>query len=153
MPETKKYGPPNIPDTPSKTINDMLKTRCNKVFEQPVKYGLAYYICGVFQAITTLYRTVNPDKTRHSHTIWMVCCGIISFLIILKSYLAYQLIMASAFIFSKILYYGAIAISLFGVGLGVAGMVFFDKDGASPSTRVGSVRVPSAPTATSEKTE
>jgi len=151
MPETKKFGPPNIPDTPSKHINDMLRTRCNKVFDSPVKYALAFYICGVFQAISTIYKTVNPDKTRHSHTVWMVCCGVISFLIILKSYLTYQLIMASAFIFSKLLYYGAITVGLFGTGLGVAGMVFFDKDGASPSTRGGPVRVPS--TQPEEKTE
>ena len=37
-----------------------------------------------FQAITTLYSTINPDKTRDSHTFWMIACGIISSVIVLK---------------------------------------------------------------------
>ena len=37
-----------------------------------------------FQAITTLYNTINPDKNRESHTFWMIACGVISSVIVLK---------------------------------------------------------------------
>ena len=50
-------------------------------------------------------------------------------LIVLKAYLVYNIIMASAFVVHTIIYYGAISLALFGVGLGVSGAVFFDKDG------------------------
>ena len=47
----KTYAAPKIPDTPSATINKMLNQRCNKTFDNPVKYGIAFYICMVFQVI------------------------------------------------------------------------------------------------------
>ena len=43
------FKPPNIPKTPSNTINSMLETRCGKEHTNAGKAALAYYICGVFQ--------------------------------------------------------------------------------------------------------
>merc|ERR1711976_832160 len=120
-----------IPKTPSRTINNMLQTRCGKPYDNPVKAGIAFYICGVFTVITKLYNMINPDKNKTSHTFWMVACGIVTFIIILKSYIVYNIIMASAFVVHYLLYYAAISLALFGAGLGVSGMVFFDKEGGN----------------------
>lgn len=128
---TKKYGPPTIPHTPSQTINQMLETRCSQPYVNPIKAGIAFYICGVFQAITTLYGKINPEKSRDSHTFWMVACGVVSTVIVLKAFLVYQIIMALSFLIHAALFYGAIAVGLFGIALGVSGMVFFDKDGGA----------------------
>lgn len=102
------------------------------------------------QAITTLYNAINPDKSRDSHTFWMVACGVVSSVIVLKvgdrancnrnsqsqidfpmlcpiylrfyfqAYLLYNIIMSSAFFVHFLLYYGAIGLGLFGAGLGVS---------------------------------
>jgi hypothetical protein len=132
--QKKSYGPPTIPKTPSRTINNMLQTRCNKTYENPGKAAIAMYICGVFTIITKLYDIINPDKNKHSHTMWMVSCGVVTFLIIVKSYLIYNIVVGLAFLFHNLLYYGALGLALFGAGLGVSGMVFFDKDGDGNQT-------------------
>lgn len=126
----KMYGPPHIPETPSRTINNMLAQRCGNAYANPVKAGIAFYICGVFTAISKLYGMINPDKSKHSHTMWMVACGIVTFVLVIQSYLVYNVILASAFVFHTLLYYGAILLALFGAGLGVSGAVFFDKEGS-----------------------
>jgi len=58
----------------------------------------------------------------------MTACGIIGVACILKVVIVYQILIASAFLVHFVLYYSAIGVALFGAGLGVAGMVFFDKD-------------------------
>merc|ERR1712018_128755 len=65
-----KYPAPVIPVTPSATINNMLNTRFNHGFDSPIKYGVAVYICMVFQAINTVYGYVNQKKTsRVAHVL------------------------------------------------------------------------------------
>jgi len=142
---TKIYSAPNIPQTPSQTINSMLQQRCNKTFDNPVKYAIATYICLVFTGITQLYNIINQKKPAPSHTFWMIACGVVGVALVLKSYLAYQLIMASAIFVGAALYWGFIALALAGCGLTVAGAVFFDKDGANKYV------TPTAPTAGFEK--
>jgi hypothetical protein len=83
-------------------------------------------IVSVFQVITKLYETLHKDTTP-SHTMWMAACGGVAAAIVLKVVVAYQVIVASAFLVHFVLYYAALAMALFGVGLGVAGAVFFDK--------------------------
>lgn len=130
----KSYGPPKIPQTPSRTINNMLAQRCGKAYDNPVKAGIAIYICGVFTVITKLYSMINPDKTKESHTMWMVACGVVTVVLILQSYLVYNIVIASAFVLHTLLYYSAILLALFGTGLAVSGAVFFDKDGGNQKT-------------------
>jgi len=135
---TRTYAAPVIPHTPSATINSMLKQRCDKTFINPAKYVIAFYICMVFTAITKLYEIINQKKPAPSHTFWMVACGVVGVALVIKSYLAYQLIMASAIFVRAALYWGFLALALVGSGLTVAGAVFFDKDGAGspvPSPR------------------
>jgi len=128
-----KYQAPTIPVTPSATINNMLETRFNHTFNNPIKYGIAVYICMVFQAINTLYGYINQKKPAVSHTFWMVACGVVSFLLMIKSYLMYQILIVSAGLLASLVYYSFVLLGLGGVGLGVAGAVFFDKDGQKPS--------------------
>jgi len=126
-----KYPTPVVPHTPSATINKMLQARCGHSFNSPIKYGVAMYICMVFQAITSVYGFINQKKPAASHTFWMVSCGVVSVLLIIKSYLVYQIIMASAILLAFVLRWGFTALALAGAGLGVSGMVFFDKEGDS----------------------
>jgi len=133
---TKIYSAPNIPQTPSQTINSMLQQRCNKTFDNPVKYAAAFYICLVFTGITQLYNIINQKKPAPSHTFWMIACGVVGLALVIKSYLAYQLIMASAIFVGAALYWGFLALALAGCGLTVAGAVFFDKDAMSSSKYV-----------------
>jgi len=127
-----KYPTPVIPATPSATINKMLEQRCGHSFNSPIKYGIAMYICMVFQAITSVYGFINQKKPAASHTFWMVSCGIVSVLLILKSFLIYQIVMASAIVLSFVLRWGFTALALCGAGLGVSGMVFFDREAGNP---------------------
>ena len=53
-PTKRLFGPPHIPVTPSKTINNMLQKHCGQPLENPVKAAVTYYVCFVFQ--------VSPDK-------------------------------------------------------------------------------------------
>merc|ERR1712178_586906 len=124
-----KYSAPQIPKTPSSTINNMLEARFNHSF----KYGLAVYICTVFTAINTIYGYINQKKPAVSHTFWMASCGIVSTLLIIKSYLVYQILMISAAIMASLMWYAFVAMGLAGAGLGVAGAVFFDKEGVKLS--------------------
>lgn len=131
----KIYSAPNIPQTPSQTINSMLQQRCNKTFDNPVKYVIALYICLVFTAITQLYNMINQKKPAPSHTFWMIACGVVGVALVVKSYLAYQLVMASAIFVRAALYWGFLALALAGSGLTVAGAVFFDKEAGSSVPR------------------
>jgi len=129
MSGSDKYPAPVVPQTPSATINKMLEARCGHSFNSPIKYGIAMYICMVFQAITSVYGFINQKKPAPSHTFWMASCGIVSVLLILKSFLIYQIIMASAILLAFVLRWGFTILALAGAGLGVSGMVFFDKEG------------------------
>jgi len=128
-----KYPAPTIPKTPSTTINNMLEARFNHSFDNTFKYGLAVYICTVFTAINTIYGYINQKKPAVSHTFWMASCGIVSTLLVIKSYLMYQILMISAAIVSSLMWYAFITFGLAGAGLGVAGAVFFDKEGVKLS--------------------
>merc|ERR1711988_1982114 len=138
-----KYSAPQIPKTPSSTINNMLEARFNHSFDNTFKYGLAVYICTVFTplldsflfvwAINTIYGYINQKKPAVSHTFWMASCGIVSTLLIIKSYLVYQILMISAAIMASLMWYAFVAMGLAGAGLGVAGAVFFDKEGVKLS--------------------
>ena len=98
------------------------------------------------QVITSLYSLINPDKQRHSHTYWMVACGVVGFLIILKAYVAYHLVIGLTSVFYHIimalsvlarfaLFWVFVAYCLIGGGICISGMVFFDKDGAKPGEK------------------
>ena len=65
MATTSKYKPPTIPNTPSTTINKMLEMRCSKEFDNPAKAGVAYFICGVFQAITLVYTQIKAKSQQN----------------------------------------------------------------------------------------
>jgi len=136
MSSKKTFGPPEVPVTPSATINKMLEQRCRKTFDHPVKFGIAFYICGIFTLITQVYKIINKNKPE-SHTMWMVACGVISLAVIIKSFLIYNILVCSAVIIHYLLYYGAIALALFGAGLGVSGAVFFDKEAGVPRPTEG----------------
>jgi len=92
-----------------------------------VKYGIAFYIAQVFTFITKLYEMIHKDTTP-SHTMWMAACGGVAAVIMLKVVVVYQILIASAFLVHYVLYYVSLAVVLFGIGLGVAGAVFFDKN-------------------------
>merc|ERR1712038_1252514 len=98
-----KYSAPQIPKTPSSTINNMLEARFNHSFDNTFKYGLAVYICTVFTAINTVYGYINQN------------------------------LMISAAIMASLMWYAFVAMGLAGAGLGVAGAVFFDKEGVKLS--------------------
>ncbi|CAD5114349.1 DgyrCDS3487 [Dimorphilus gyrociliatus] len=122
MPHSK-----NVPKTPSPAINNMLSERCGKRYDNPIKEGLANFILIIFTLITKIYGYLHPNKSYASHRYWIISCSIISFALIVLVILAYQLLIWSAFLLHSILYYFAYLFCLFGAGLGVAGMVFFDK--------------------------
>jgi len=132
----KTYPAPKIPDTPSESINSMLELRCGHTFDNPVKFGIASYIALVFTAITRLYDMLHKDS-RPSHTMWMAACGVVSAVIVTKVLVVYQILVASAFLIHYILYYLALAFVLFGIGLGVAGAVFFEKNSGRAGTGFG----------------
>ena len=89
----------------------------------------------MLQAITSLYNLINPDKQRHSHTFWMVSCGVVGFLILLKTFLIYHILMACSVLLKLVIFWAFIAFGLFGAGICVSGMVFYDKEGAKPGQK------------------
>ena len=72
-----KYAPPPIPETPSQTINEMLRTRFGEPHTNAMKAPIAPIICGMFTAINMVYTHIqsHTGKQQHSHTMWMVACG------------------------------------------------------------------------------
>lgn len=64
--DAREFPPPNIPKTPSRTINSMLETRCNRTFENRFKAAPAYVVCGVFQAITQVYTLIMTKTNKVS---------------------------------------------------------------------------------------
>lgn len=135
----KTFGPPQVPATPSKSINQMLESRCSKTFDNPAKAAVAYYICFVFTAITKLYHVIYTDKSKSSHTMWMVACGVVATAVLLKTLILYSIIIGCSFIAHYLLFYGAILLALFGIGLAVSGIVFFDKEAPAILTGGGNV--------------
>ncbi|ELT98414.1 hypothetical protein CAPTEDRAFT_224672 [Capitella teleta] len=133
----KTYPAPSIPKTPSRTINQMLSTRCDHTFNNPGKAALAYMVCGVFTGITFIYNQImtrTGQQSTASHRMWCISCGVVSLGIVLFCTLTYQLIMALSFVLHGMLYYSAMLVAVAGIGLGVSGIVFFDKDGQSTAT-------------------
>lgn len=125
----KTYGPPSVPETPSKVINDMLTARCGHTFKGPVKYYLAVFICLIFSAISKVYGLIYKDQEKGpSHSMWMAACGIICVEHLLACIVLYYVVVALTALFHYFLYYIFTLVCLFGIGLAVAGMVFFDKD-------------------------
>ncbi|CAH1780483.1 unnamed protein product [Owenia fusiformis] len=122
------YKAPIIPNTPSSTINSMLRTRCEKGFNNPIKAGIAFMICFMFTAINKVYDTFRKDQP-HSHTVWMMSSSAITLGVILGTVVAYHAALAMAVVVHSLLYIGAWVVGLFALALGIAGMVFFDKDG------------------------
>lgn len=116
-----------IPKTPSPAINKMLSERCGKSYDNPVKEGITNFILLIFTLITKLYVNLHPNENYASHRYWSISCSVVAFGHIVWVILAYQLLILSAFLLHSLLYYFAYLFCLFGAGLGVAGMVFFDK--------------------------
>ncbi|KAK2147928.1 hypothetical protein LSH36_528g02020 [Paralvinella palmiformis] len=131
-PGGKTYPAPTIPDTPSKAINDMLQMKCDKTFDSPVKFGIAYLICFAFTAVVKIYHTIHHD-VRQSHTKWMMASGIFALGCMFGAVILYYLGLACSLLLNILLYYGCVAMALTGLGLSVAGAVFFDKDGTKQS--------------------
>ena len=65
---------------------------------------------------------------------WGISCGVVSVAIVFVCYLSYKLILACSFLMYGLLYYGALTVALTAIGLGVSGVVFFDKDASGKST-------------------
>ena len=61
---------------------------------------------------------------------------VVSAAIVLVCFLVYKLILACSFLMYGLLYYTSLAFGLTAIGLGISGIVFFDKDGQSKSTSV-----------------
>lgn len=51
------HGPPKIPKTPSKAINNMLESRCGKPFDSKAKAMVATVICGRLNAYIFIHLT------------------------------------------------------------------------------------------------
>lgn len=62
-----------------------------------------------------------------SHRIWCISCGVVSLMIALGCFLVYKLIMGCSFLLHTLVLYSFIFLALGGIGLGVSGIVFFDK--------------------------
>jgi len=135
---TMVYQAPNIPKTPSPSINKLLNTRFNHTYESLPKYVLAYYITCVFQAITIVYNLINKGQASHSK--WMMSCGIIAAFHAFDCYLIYNIILASSIVLSLLIHYGCVLLALVGIGMGVAGAMFFDKEAAEVSSGPASPR-------------
>ena len=131
-PGGKTYPAPPIPDTPSKAINDMLQMKCDKTFDSPIKYGIAYAICFAFMAIVKLYHMIHRE-VRQSHTKWMAACGVFALASIIGTVILYYVVLMSSYLLHLLLYYGCAALAMAGIGLSIAGAVFFDKDGTRQS--------------------
>ena len=127
-PSGKTYPAPTIPDTPSKAINDMLQTKCDKTFDNPIKYGIALGVCFTFTVIVKLYHVLHHE-VRQSHTKWMMACGTFGMASVVGAVVLYYAVLACSCLLHLLLYYGCALIALAGIGLSVAGAMFFDKDG------------------------
>jgi hypothetical protein len=110
----------------------MLETRCSKPHTNPAFAAATHLVAAVFTLITRLYELMNKEN-RPVHTKWMAACAVTAVLAMLKVTLVYHLIIASAFVFHYLIYYAAVLLALAGVGLSVAGAVFFEKPAAKAS--------------------
>lgn len=87
-------------------------------------------ICCWLQAITVAYKKLNRDAKVESYRLWIAACTIVSAIVTFACFTFYTLVMATSFIVHALIFYGFVAIGLVAVGLGIAGALFFDKDGS-----------------------
>ena len=81
------------------------------------------------QLITLVYQQIYKDQSSGPNkNMWMASCGAIASAVCLVAFVAYSTVMGSAFLLHSLLYYGCVSLAVAGVGLCVAGVVYFDKD-------------------------
>ena len=127
---SQKYGPPTIPKTPSPTINNTLKSKCNKTFDNPIKYAIAWSVCLIYSTVVYIYKLLNKDETKPSYKMWLISCGVTCVLSIIVAFVLYFITHAATFILHVLLFYACIVVALLGIGLSASGMLFFDKEGS-----------------------
>ena len=69
-------------------------------------------------------------ESQPSKKMWTVSCALVGVATCVTSFVAYSIIIGSAFLMHAALYYLSIAAALVGLGLCAAGVVYFDKDPA-----------------------
>jgi len=128
---SSSYPTPIIPETPSKTINSKLKLHFSSPPTGLCQAVLGKAVCGFFSAIVVIYTALTQNhKERNALQMWMASCAVVVAAVCLASWLSYSLIIAMAFVFHGILYYGAVLLAMVAVGLGVAGAIMYKQDRA-----------------------
>ena len=69
-------------------------------------------------------------ESQPSKKMWTVSCAVVAGAICMASFVAYSVIVGSAFLMHAALYYLSIVAALGGLGLCAGGVVYFDKDPA-----------------------
>jgi hypothetical protein len=131
MSSSSSYPAPVIPETPSQTINLKLQSTFSSPPTSVFQAVFGKAVCGFFSAIVYVYTTLTKDHPeRNTMQMWMASCAVIAIAACLGSWISYTLIIALAFVFHAVLYYGAVLHAMVAVGLAVAGAVAYKQDNA-----------------------
>jgi len=117
-----------LPETPSPLLNSWLKSHFT-VSSNVVQYVVGYIVSVFFDVASKMYHaTRRASSNVDAKTAWMASCGLLGVAVAVAAWLAFSIVMATTFIFHAILQYAATLTGVVGVGLGVAGALYFGRD-------------------------
>ena len=135
------YKTPQLPSTPSTTINNHLQARFGEAPDNLFKSIIAHYVCAIFYSITIVYKSFHRkgslvSPARESFSTWTLSCSLVSLTISIACYLAYRIIIATSFLVKGAIAYGFTGLAILAVLTGIYGSVFFDRVSRREAKRV-----------------
>jgi len=134
------YRAPTIPETPSDAINQVLVNRFTAPPDNVFKAVVAHFVCAEFNSILLTYRALKRGATTDSFQLWAAACALVSLALAMACFFAYKILMASAFLLQGTVRYGLGSLALLGIGMGVAGILFFDRSAPVTAATVSSAK-------------
>ncbi|KAK2185693.1 hypothetical protein NP493_226g04035 [Ridgeia piscesae] len=121
------YEPPNVPRTPSASINSMLNTYCAGPDEYLLKAVAKHGICSIFSTINYVYEAIHGDAEHPSLVMWTASCLIACIIVIAVVYVLYAFAFFSGLFLHKIFLYTAVLTSIVAVIVGIVAILFFES--------------------------
>lgn len=125
-----------IPDTPSKKLNELLQNNVAKEHDKQYVILLSKYVCYIFKVVTYLYHVIDT-KIKSPRMSWTVSLGIVNLLLLLKIFLGYKIVLGVIFLIDYFLLVLVFLSSGLAIALCTAGFMYFEN--ASQSETNGHV--------------
>ena len=123
------YEAPNVPHTPSPTINGMLNTYCSGPDEYLLKAIAKRGINAIFSTINYVYEASHDDAEHPSLAMWTLSCIIACAIVITFVYILYALAFFSGLLLNKVFLYVSVLTSIIAVIVIFVAILFFEVSG------------------------